>query len=225
MKHAVRGLAALSMVSVMLVGCGGSGGGAATNGEDKKPAAQIQKDAATALKSAHSVHVTGVEVDNGKQSTVDLKFQGADSTGTITQDGHKAEIIKVGGQTFLKADRGFYESMGAGAAADLGAGRWVKESASSATGLFDVTVQNFADGLGSDPGGAASTISQGTLDGRKVIVMKGKDGTIGYIANTGAPVPLRFEKPGSNGGRFTFADYGKDFGIRPPADAVTLPGG
>jgi hypothetical protein len=254
MKPVVRGLAALSMVSVMLVGCGSSSGGSssgsgsssggsgsgsgsrsggsgsgdttpATNGEDKKPVDQIGKDAAAALKAARSVHVAGTSVDGGKQTSFDLKFQGADTKGTVTQDGHTAEIIKVGGQSFLKADRGFYESQGGGAAADLAAGRWVKVPASSAAEFDSLTLQSFADELSSpDAGGGMPTASQGALDGRKVVVVKGTDGTTGYVANTGAPVPRRFEKPGSNGGRLDFTEYGTNFAITPPADAIALSG-
>jgi hypothetical protein len=210
---------------LLAAGCGGGGSGPATNGEEKKPTRQIGNDAAAALKAARSVHIVGTSTDSGKKTSLNLKFQGADTAGTVTQDGHTVEIIKVGAMSFLKADRGYYQAQGVPPqAAVLTADRWVKVPASSGSAFGDITLASFADQLASGPGDGGA-VTQSMLNGQKVVLVKASNGTAGYVANTGAPVPLRLEKAGADSGRFDFSEYGANFGIKAPAEPLELPTG
>jgi hypothetical protein len=227
-KICARDLVAASVLSMLFAagcGSGGDGGGAATNGEEKKSLRQVGDDAAGALKAASGVHLVGATSDNGKQVRLNLKFQGADIAGTVTQDGHATDIIKVGPASYLKADSGYYQAQGASPqAASLAADKWVKLPASSASTFDSFTLASLADELKSGPGDRG-TVTQGSLNGRQVVVLKTPDGSASYIANTGAPVPLRVEKPGADGGRFDLTEYGMNFDIKAPAESVELPTG
>ena len=64
--------------------------------------------------------------------------------------------------------------------------------------------------------------SRPTLDGTKVVVISRKDGSKLYVANTGPPYPLRGEKKGANAGRTDFTEYGADFHITAPANAMDI---
>jgi hypothetical protein len=209
-----------------LAGCGdGSGGGDANaplNGVEKKPAAQVMKDASAALKTAGSVHLKGTSSGSAGITTIDLRFQGDDTVGKIESGDKKAEVIRTGGVTYLKGSKAYYEGEKApSAVAALAAGRWVKVPATSSSGST-FTLASFADSLSEDAD-EVTTVAQDTLDGSKVVVVSGKDGTKGYVANTGSPVPLRLEKTGKDGARLEFTDYGKKVGISAPGNAIDLP--
>ena len=53
-------------------------------------------------------------------------------------------------------------------------------------------------------------------------VISEKDGSKLYVANTGPACPLRAENKGKDAGRFDFTEYGTDFHITPPGNAVDL---
>jgi hypothetical protein len=210
--------------SAGLTACGGGGGDAPPNGVEKKPAKQVLKDAAAALKSSGSVHLTGSNRDSDGTTTVDLRLSGDNSTGTLVNADKKAKakVIRTGGVTYIKANRAYYQWLKAPASvANTASDRWAKAPSDLSSGN-SFTLASLADGIVGDL--EVTTVRQGSLDGRKVVVLAGaKDGTTAYVANTGSPVPLRLEKGGRNPSRLDFGDYGEKVTIVAPRDAVTVP--
>jgi hypothetical protein len=71
-----------------LAGCSSDG----TNGLEKKSAAEVQQQAAAAIKGASSVHVKGTGTSDGKPAQLDLRIQGTSSSGTLTVEKTRIEI-------------------------------------------------------------------------------------------------------------------------------------
>lgn len=198
----------------------GCGGGSTTNGLEKKTPTQVTQAAVAALKAAKSVRLVGETREGGRLLKIDFRFQGPDTAGTMARDGERAEIVKVGGTTYLKADRRFYQSAGGGAAADLVADRWVKLASGGAKQFEELTLDSFAKDIGKEP--TTGKVERTTLAGRKAVLITQRNGTRLWVADVGAEYPLRAEKPGADGGHVDFTDYGADFRIAAPRDAVDL---
>jgi hypothetical protein len=194
-----------------------------TNGLEKQSAAQVQQAAAAALKGAKSVHVVGTALNQGKPVQVDLHIQGNDSTGTMQLEGVKLQITTIGSTTYLKADRQTWEALGVPAAVSQRvADRWVKARPQQVGGLTGFTLENLAAQLTKNDSPLEPKVQQATLDGDKVVVVSQQDGTKLYVANTGPPYPLRGEKKGSDAGRVDLTEYGTDFHITAPSNAMDL---
>jgi hypothetical protein len=237
MKHASLRLAVVgALLALALAGCGGGSktsnatatnpqtNAAQTNGLEHKSAAQVQLEAAAALKTAHSVHLTGTgRSDDGTPMRLDMRYQGTSSTGTVAQDYGQFELTIIGSVSYLKADQQMWKRWGAPAAVQrLAAGRWVKLSAKQGRweGLsLDAFAGQLAINNDSPP---EPTVQQMTLDGRKVVVISEQNGSRLYVANTGPAYPLRGDYKGVGAGRVDFTDYGADFHITPPRGAVDL---
>ena len=65
-------------------------------------------------------------------------------------------------------------------------------------------------------------MAQATLDGKQVVVVSLQDGSKLYVANTSVPYPLRGDFMGRAGGRIDFTQYGADFRITAPENAVDV---
>lgn len=219
MSHPAHRLAfATGLAAYVLAGCGS--GGAETNGLEEMSAAEVLQEAAAALTSAESVHVTGTSIDEEAPGELDLRIQGDSSHGTLTVEGVTLEIIVIGEDTYLKSDERGLENAGAPAEAQrLGAGRWLK---------LDPEVSSF-EGFARDDIAAQLTeyesplepeVEQTTLDGERVVVVRREDGAEVYVANVGAAYPLRGKGP--NEGQIDFTEYGADFDITAPEDAVEI---
>jgi hypothetical protein len=229
-----RGAARLAvMVALVALIASGCGGGAKTSDPEANPTqtkglerqspAQVQQAAAAALKAAKSVHVTGTAINNGKPVRVDLRIQSNASSGTMELQGVKLEFITTGGTTYLKADQQTWATLGVPAVAGQRlADRWVKTGPRQVAGLTGFSLDNLAGQLMKGDSPWEPTVEQTTLDGTKVVVISRKDGSKLYVANTGPPYPLRGEKKGANAGRTDFTEYGADFHITAPANAMDI---
>jgi hypothetical protein len=194
-----------------------------TSGLEQQSPAQVQQAAAAALKAAKSVHVTGTAINNGKPVRVDLRIQGNASSGTMELEGVRLEIITIGGTTYLKADQQTWATLGVPAVAGQRlADRWVKTGPRQVAGLTGLSLDNLAGQLMKGDSPWEPTVEQTTLDGTKVVVISRKDGSKLYVANAGPPYPLRGEKKGANAGRTDFTEYGADFHITAPANAMDI---
>jgi hypothetical protein len=233
-----RGAARLAvMVALVALVASGCGGGTKTSdpqtnpttqanptqakGLEQQSPAQVQQAAAAALKAAKSVHVTGTAINNGKPVRVDLRIQGNASSGTMELQGVKLEIITIGNTTYLKANQQTWATLGVPAVAGQRlADRWVKMGPRQAAGLTGFSLDNLAAQLMKGDSPWEPTVEQTTLDGTTVVVISQQDGSKLYVANTGPPYPLRGEKKGANAGRTDFTEYGADFHITAPANAM-----
>ena len=104
------------LVVAFVAGCGG---GAKSNGEASKPAAQILADAKQAATLASAVHYYGTIVDSGNRLTIDLRVDGhKGGTGEMSTQGLSFKLVRIGDKAYIYGSDAFYRKF-AGAAAQL----------------------------------------------------------------------------------------------------------
>jgi hypothetical protein len=219
MYRDARIVAVAALVTLLPTGCGG---GTPTNGLEDKSPAQIQEEAAAAIKGAKGVHVTGTSITDGTPAQVDLQIQNGSSSGTITLEGAHFEITRVGEVTYVKADEAALESLGIPPEMhSLGADRWLK-LAPQETSVEGFSLDSFAQQLTMNDTPLETEVEQTELDGKRVVVISQQDGSRLYIANTGPAYPIRGDLKGANEGRIDFSEYDVDFQITAPQNYVEL---
>jgi hypothetical protein len=219
-SHRLTRLAvAVALVALAVSNCGG---GAKSNGLEKKSATQVQQAAAAALKAARSVHLTGTGRTEGKPARLDVRIQGEAGAGTIgLAPGTQYEITTIGHDIYIKADRRGWQALGAPAAMQSLAGRWVKVA--DHRNLEGFSLDALAAQLTTPDSPLEPKVEQTTLNGKKAVVISQQNGSKLYVANTGPAYPLRGEYKGPDAGRLDFTEYGVDFHITAPSDAVNAP--
>lgn len=223
-KRPSRHIGRLAVVTALAVlTAGGCGGGTKTNGLERKSAAQVERAAAAALKGARSVHVVGTSRSQGKLQRIDLRIQGASSSGTIETGGAAFAIIRVGADTYIKADQRAWQALGVPPSLQrLASGRWVKLRSQQATSFEGMSLDSLAAELATSETPLQHGVQQATLGGDKVVVLSQQDGSKLYVANTGPPYPLRAERKGNDSGHIDFTEYGTDFHITAPSNVLDL---
>jgi hypothetical protein len=218
---AVTAMAALVTVAASACGSAATSAGATTNGLEKKPAAEVLRQATAALKAAKSVHVVATSPGSGH---VDVHMQSGSSTGTLTLGGGaQAKFMIIGSADYANADQAGLKQMGAPQQVQRhDAGRWLKVPAQSFTGL---TLAALASQLTQVHGPLEPKVRQATLNGRKVVVVSWRNGSKLYVANTGPAYPLRAEYTGQNAARVEFTEYGAPLHITAPSNAIDLSNG
>jgi hypothetical protein len=213
----------LVLLAVLAAGCGG---GSSSNGVAAKSASQILADAKAAARKASSVHYHGSITESGTPLAVDIRISGsAGGTGSMTIQGSKVEVIRVGDKAYLKGSQAFYTQVAGAAAAALLKGKWLMGSATSGdlaslAALTDMT-QLFDQAL--KPDGTISKGKETTIDGQKVIGLTSSNGGTLYIATTGEPYPVEIEQgKGSSTGTIHFDEWNKKVEVKAPADAVDI---
>jgi hypothetical protein len=232
-RRRAGGKIATVVLALLVAGCGGGTKTSTsptstpqTNGLEQRPAAEVQQAAASALKAVKSVHVAGTGLSEGKPVRVDARLQGNAGAGTLQLEGAKLEITVIGNTTYLKADQQTWTTFGVPpAVAHRIAGRWVKGGPKQVSNVTGFTLDSYAAELAKSESPLQPKVQQSTLDGTKVVVLTAQDGSKLYVANTGPPYPLRAEKKGTDAGRIDFTEYGADFHITAPTDAITVAGG
>ena len=208
------------VVALAASGCGGHTAASATaavsgttNGLEKKSPADVLQGAAAALTAAKSVHVVAT-VPGGH---LDLRLPGGSSTGTITRDGVRVQITVIGNDGYVKTDRAGLHMIGAPRPVQRhGAGRWIKLPAHRFSGL---TLASIANQLTTYYGPLEPKVQQATVNGRKEVIVRWRNGSQLYVANTGPAYPLRGEFKGQNPGSFDFTEYGVRVHIAAPGNA------
>lgn len=218
----MRRLALVGLLAVLaLAACGG---GSKTNGEEKKPAAQVVADAQAAAKSASIVHVVGGGVDNGQPIKLNLWVGDGKGKGHLEEGGLSFEIVRVGDTVYVKGGAAFWKRFGGAAAAALLHDKWVKAPTTQAqvqqiTGLVDKTLL-FSSILG----------QHGKIENRGIVDYKGqkvveiRDTTQGgslYVASEGTAYPVAV-KGGKNQGDIDFSDWNASESVVAPKNAVDL---
>lgn len=202
-----------------LTGCGGDD----TNDLEKKTAAEVQQEAAAALKGAASVHVTGPVTSDGKQAKLDVKIQGTSSQGTLTIGEDSVEITKIGDDVYIKGTMQALAQIGApGAVQRLGEDKWIKLAVENLTSFEGFTTDDIAAQLTKFESRLEPKVEQTTLDGKKVVLISQQNGSKLYVANTGTAYPLRSITTKDDTRQIEFTEYGTKFDITTPPDAVDL---
>ena len=105
----------------------------------------------------------------------------------------------------------------------FGADRWLKLGPDQITEWEGFSIAAIADQLAADDAALESRVEQDTLSGRPVVVVRQRDGSRLYVANTGRPYPLRGDYKGAEAGRVDFSEYDAGFRITAPTDAIDIP--
>jgi hypothetical protein len=128
----------------------------------------------------------------------------------------------VGTGTYLRADQGAWQALGAPPSVQRLAGRWVKLGAQQVTSVKGLSLDSLAAQLTNSDSPWQPGVEEAALDGNKVVVLSQEDGSKLYVANTGPAYPLRTENTGKVAGRLDFTEYDTDFHITAPSNAVEL---
>jgi hypothetical protein len=194
-----------------------------TNGVEKMPAGDVHRKAAAALASAKSAHVEGTGVFEGHPLKIDLRISGTSTSGALAAEGVRVEFTKIGAITYIKGSGPALVRLGASPpVARLGADRWLKLGPKQVTLWEGFSLAELADQLVHDRSPVEPQVTRATLDGRQVVVLTQQSGSKLYVANTGRAYPLRGEYQGPAPGRLTFTEYGTDFRITAPENAIDI---
>ena len=209
-----RSVAPLAQISVS--------NAAAQNGiADLEPAKALQESIA-AMESTGSYRVSGTTTSG---NTIDIAFDvGVGSTGVINT-GNPMRILAADGSVYVSGDADSMSALVGSDADETIAGKWMLITPDSDSG-FDI----FADGatfaeavLGA--GAPATMTGVAEVDGRLAVglLFPETGGTL-WVAAIGEPLPLRFEEKGASAGKgiLTFADFGAEVAIEPPAEKELL---
>jgi len=216
-----RHVAWILLAALAVAGCGG---GSSSNGEAKKPAAQVVADAKKAALAASSVHVTGAGSDNGQPLKLDLTIGRSGAKGHIVESGASFDLVRVGDTVYVKGDDAFLKKFAGAAAATLFHDRWLKGSINDAQlgALAPLTdLGQFFGGV-LDQHGVLTNKGETTRHGAKVVEIR--DSTQGgslFVAATGDPYPVALAGGGQQGD-VEFADWNVDAEIAAPKNAVDL---
>lgn len=215
-------LCAIALAGSMIAGCGGSSG----NGVEAKSADQIVAAARSAAEGAHSVTVSGVARSSGVSLKIDLQIEeGKGAKGKISENGLAVQLIRVGDGLYIKAGAPLYRHFGAGEAAKLLEGRWVKASATNGQLASLGSLTELHALLGSVLGEhrALKKGSTSTVGGQKVIAVSNATGggTL-YVAVTGKPYPVQLSRTGSEGGKVTFGNWDEPVSVSAPSKAIDI---
>jgi hypothetical protein len=220
-----RNAAAIAALSLLVVGCGGSG--AADNGEASKAAPQIVRDAAAALRGVTSFHIAGTVSTDSGPFAIDVKVAGADKlSGSVTVQGVHVDVTEVGGKIYMRG-RELWQKVGGDAAAQLFDDRWVSLNVSDSSaqqltsGLMAfASSSTFADQLAKDADKAQKG-SMSTVNGQSVIaVTSPADSSTLFVATTGPAYPVRLSKTGSSGGQLDLSQFNASFSVSAPSGAI-----
>jgi hypothetical protein len=212
-------LVLVALTASLLAGCGGSG----SNGEADRTAARILADAKRAARAAGSFSVAGTIEDQGATIGLDLRVADGGGTGTMTIQGSRIDVIRIGRTLYLRAGARFYEQVGAGKAAGrLLDGKWLEVSARAKDfrDLADLTdVDSFLQAA-LTPAGTIAKGAETTVAGRKAIELKDSKGGSLFVATTGKPYPIEFR----GGGTLTLGNWGAPVSPEAPKSPVDLAG-
>jgi hypothetical protein len=215
-----RTLTVLAVVAVIAGGCGGS-----SSNESKKTATQIVQDAVAAVKEAKGVHMSGTFVSSGKRITLTLDLGQASGKGTMAQGDARADVVRVGDVSYIRANSAFWKLFAGQRAAVLLHDRWLSGSTSKPP------LNAFAQFLSIDSllkeafTGTAShklkKLGTRTHNGQEVIAISDPaDHATLLVSATGKPYPVAAT------GRATiaFSDWDKDVSVTTPKGATDITG-
>lgn len=214
-----RFVAVVGLAAVLLTACGGS-----DNGESAKKGPQVAADAANALEKSGAAHLTGTGTQSGKPMQLDMHVVGNDASGTVTMDGAKLDLVKVGGKFYIRASGNFWTQNGIPASAvSLLDGKWVIVPSEAASEFDQFSLKGLADELRHPSDGTIKdAVHTDTVDGQKVVVVTESNGSTLDVAATGTPYPLKIVDKGSEASTITASDFGKKTKITAPSGALDL---
>jgi hypothetical protein len=232
-------IAAAVVVPFVILAVSSCAASASSGGLESKSPSEVLQAAAAALRAAKSVYITGsagrpllgaalhLRGASLRVKGESARIKGGSQTITLTLAGGSAEVTRIGGDTFLKADQGGLKILGAPRSVQRHlAGQWLDVPArdfSFGPGLF--TTGFTAKQLTRYPSPLKPGVRQATLDGSKVVVLTYQDGSKLYVADSGPAYPLRWDYKVPHPATANFTDYGANVHIAEPSGAVDVDGG
>jgi hypothetical protein len=197
----------------------------AGNGVADLPVTEIIHKAGSALRAARTVRVSADLVSGKDKIKLNLRLKGSEgATGTVALATSEFTVLRIGKTAYLKGDRAAWTASGAGQAASMLAGKWIKVP----TGDKDFSefvkftqVSTLADLFVSN--GGTSDKSATSLRGQAAVKLTDSDGSALYVATSGKPYPLRLVQSAqaADHGTVDFTDFDKPVALTPPpADQV-----
>jgi hypothetical protein len=212
---------AFLLATAALAGCGGSG----SSGEATKSGPAILADARQAALAADSVRIVGTVRNAGQVISLDLSVARGSGGGTMTLNGSKVDVTRVGHTMYMRAGAEFYGRFGAATAAGrLLAGKWVK---------VPTTTQNFAQlvlltdlyGFLTQALHTNGKVTKGavkTVVGQNAIELRSAHGGSLYVATSGKPYPIEFASPVAPAGILTLSEWNSAKAPTAPPHALDL---
>ena len=228
MKRSTRtAYAAGIALTVSLTGCGGSDFA-------EEPAKDIVEAAAEDMTDLESVHLDADITSAGGNVTMDLSLDDAGSCeGSISIGGAEAEVIRVGDESWFKAEDAFWEAQAGEQAEQLIAmigDNWVADPEDQFSSFCDL--DTLLDDIG-DPESLQDVERDGTedVDGEETVRVVGVDDedgteTTAYIAVDEPHYILKIEATGDDEeGEANFSEFNDEIEVEAPADEdiVELP--
>jgi len=207
MKRSIAVLIAATL-GLVLAGCGGSAPSQAKLSSD-----QLLAKARAYVKSHQDVSLSGKIDQGGGETSLDLKYSGEDSFGTIKLSGATIDLESIGGTTYFKPSREFWTQQLPQAQADLVSkligDRWIIADPANANfaQLIEVSKRAFLTDTVLAPEGKAAKGKVTTISGIKAIPLTLTHGSI-YLADSDAR-PLQIKGSGSGGSGTADFSYAK----------------
>jgi hypothetical protein len=215
-----RSLIVAAVVAVVAGGCGGS-----SSNESAKTATQIVQDAVAAVKEAKGVHMSGTFISSGKRIALTLDLGQASGKGTMAQGDARADVVRVGNVSYIRANSAFWKLFAGEGAAVLLHDRWLSGSTSkpplSAFAQFlsiDALLKEAFTGTASHK---LKKLGTRTYKGQKVIAISDPaDHETLLVAAEGKPYPVA----ATGQGTIAFSEWDKDVSVTAPKGATDITG-
>jgi hypothetical protein len=235
----VRAVSSLALATVLAVSaCGGSSSNSSSsepskptsNGVEKLTAKAIVDKAEAAAKKASSVHISGEATSSGETFGIDMRVSSTKGAqGHIELGGARIEVLRIGTDAYIKADKAFWGQLGDPAVAAKLADKYVKGSTTDAQfkAFLDFTDITKIFGEILNNSGKVTKVPGKTVAGAATIGVNDADkangGTL-YVATTGEPYPLLIEPNAASGdkGRITLGNWNEPVTLTPPPPAQVI---
>ncbi len=212
-------VAAAAASSLTLAACGG-------NAEATRTGSRILADASAAISSVKSFRMSASVATSGGAGKFTFEVAGKGvGEGTFSLGNLQFQLEEDHATDYIKSSS-LWTSVGGGALQQLLTGHWVSLPAAN------TLAQQLTGGLAAltSPSQTAISLTKGepkarrtgtsTLDGEGVVVVREAGGGEVLVATQGPPYPLEFRL--GNGTTLYLSDFGKTFGIHPPARSLSL---
>jgi hypothetical protein len=228
-----RSLGAVVLGAALAASLAACGSSSSSSFADKSPAsikAAVEKDMATLT----SLRLSGSLKDNGDNITFDLASDtDGNCAGTFGTGDGQAQVLSVGGVSYMKADDAFWRAQ-AGAGADqviaLLQGKWAKLPADSGGNPFAefCDLDNFIGQLFKKDD-SSEKVTKGKVtkvagkDALEIVVVDSDGTNHVFVATEGKHYVLKAEKSGSSqDGTLTLSDFDKKVDAQQPADTEVV---
>jgi hypothetical protein len=193
------------------------------NGVERLSASEILDRAGKATTSARSVRIRGKLREGGDVLGLDVRIAGrSTAAGSITMQGERIRLVRVGSAAYIKGDAKFWKSIGGQDAASIFVGKYLKTTADNKDfkDLMSLTALSEIVSEIVKPEGELTKGARAQVNGVAAITLLDGAGGKLYVATEGQPYVLRLS-PDAGDERLDFLAYNQTMKIqRPPGRLV-----